>query len=659
LKLTSDSDPRDLHCGDLDALLNEHFGGKIVRKDLTKLAREAANVPIFVLEFLLGSYCASPDEETIVDGLKTVRRILAENFVRPKEAEKIKSLIREKGTYTVIDKTTVKLNDKRDVYEAHFFGLGIEGVELPPSTVTRYQKLLVGGMWTLLTLDYVFESDQQKSAFSVRSLKPIQMASIDMPELREGRKQFTSEQWHDVLLRSVGLDPSEFEKRVKWHLLARMIPFVEKNYNVCELGPRNTGKSYLYRETSPNCILVSGGQTTVANLFYNVSRRQIGLVGMWDVVAFDEVSGIHCRDHAGVKIMQDFMAAGSFSRGSETLNASAGLVFVGNLGDCDTIEKIRTLLKTSHLLARFPEAMIDVAFFDRFHAYLPGWEMPKLRPEFFTDAYGFIVDYLAEFFSKMRSVSFANAIDKYFQLGGALNQRDAIGVKRTVSGLLKLLYPNEDYNKEAVRECLTYALEGRRRIKEQLKRIGGSEFDAVEFSYVDSETGEEIFVSLREQEGDSTGPGGGSPTSSGSGGKAPHAMKPKDEWEAAIVEIGLRRNRVEKRLRDVLRDGIRMAAGKRCMEIVIAAVPSERRAGLMTHGYTAVWEELYFSDLRSILAKNWQQFEKYFSANKNEVLGWLDQVNKLRADAHAKSVGKDALAYTRVCFTQLERVLGL
>ena len=407
--MTSDHQARA--SGDLDALLNEHFAGKIVRKDLTKLVKEGANVPVFVLEYLLGNYCSSQDEEVVTEGLETVKRILADNFVRPDEAEKIKSLIREKGAYKVIDKVNVELNEKRDVYEAQLFSLGIKGVVVPTETVKQYEKLLVGGIWALVTLEYFFEEGQKGSPFSVRQLKPIQMPNMDMDELWEGRSHFTAQQWLDVLLRSSGMEPTTFDTRVKWHLLARMIPFVENNYNACELGPRGTGKSHIYKEVSPNSILISGGQTTVANLFYNLARRQIGLVGVWDVVAFDEVAGIHFKDQDGVQIMKDYMASGSFVRGRGSVNASAAMVFIGN------IDNVKTLLKTSHLLSPFPEAMIDAAFFDRFHAYIPGWEIPKMRPEFFTNQYGFIVDYLAEFFREMRKLNFGDAISKYFRLG--------------------------------------------------------------------------------------------------------------------------------------------------------------------------------------------------------------------------------------------------
>ena len=512
------SENQELTSGALDQLLNGFFAGKVVRKDLTKLVKEGANVPVFVLEYLLGNYCSSADEEVVTEGLQTVKRILAENFVRPDEAEKIKSLIREKGTYKVIDKVNVELNEKRDVYEAQLVSLGIKGVVVPTATVKQYEKLLVGGIWALVTLEYFFEEGQKGSPFSVRHLKPIQMPNMDMADLREGRKQFTTEQWIDVLMRSSGMEPTTLDRRVKWHLLSRMIPFVENNYNVCELGPRGTGKSHIYKEISPNSILISGGQTTVANLFYNLARRQIGLVGVWDVVAFDEVAGIHFKDHDGVQIMKDFMASGSFVRGRDSLNASASMVFVGN------IDNVKTLLKTSHLLAPFPDVMIDAAFFDRFHAYIPGWEIPKMRPEFFTNQYGFIVDYLAEFFREMRKFNFGDAISKYFRLGRDLNQRDTIAVKRTVSGLLKLLYPHEEYDKEAVRGCLEYALEARRRVKEQLKRIGGMEFYDVHFSYIDLETSEERLVRVKEQGGDALipedplNPGALFTVSQGSGG---------------------------------------------------------------------------------------------------------------------------------------------
>lgn len=496
------SDTKTVDTG-LDDLLNRHFAGRVVRKDLTKLVKEGANVPVYVLEYLLGNYCASNDEAVIEDGLRTVKKVLAENYVRPDEAEKVKSTIRERGSLKVIDKVTVTLNEKRDVYEALLGNLGVKGVEVNASYVKKFEKLLVGGIWSIVTLEYFFEEDQKGSPFVVRDLKPIQMPNMDMDELFQGRRAFTEEQWIDVLLRSTGMEPTNFTERVKWHLLARMVPLIENNFNLCELGPRGTGKSHIYKEISPNSILVSGGQTTVANLFYNMARRSVGLVGLWDVVAFDEVAGISFKDKDGVQIMKDYMASGSFARGRDAINAYASMVFVGNIN-----QPVDTLVKTSHLFAPFPEAMIDSAFFDRFHAYVPGWEIPKMRPEFFTNQYGLIVDYLAEFLREMRKRSFADAINRHFKLGRDLNQRDTIAIKHTVSGLLKLLYPNEEYTKDAVRRCLEYALEARRRVKEQLKKIGGMEFFDVHFSYIDQETLEEKFISVPEQGGGTLIPDG-------------------------------------------------------------------------------------------------------------------------------------------------------
>ena len=487
----------------LDDLLNAHFAGRVVRKDLTQMVKEGANVPVYVLEYLLGNYCASNDPVVIEDGLATVKRILTENYVRPDEAEKVKSTIRERGSLKVIDKVTVRLNEKRDVYEALLSNLGTKGVEIGTETVRKYEKLLAGGIWSIITMHYFYEEGQKGSPFIIDALNPIQMPNMDMDELFAGRRQFTEAQWIDVLLRSCGYEPTQFDERTKWHLLCRLVPLVENNYNVCELGPRGTGKSHIYKEISPNSILVSGGQTTVANLFYNLASRTVGLVGLWDVVAFDEVAGISFKDNAGVQIMKDYMASGSFARGRDQVNADASMVFVGNIN-----QPVDTLVKTSHLLAPFPEGMIDAAFFDRFHAYIPGWEIPKMRPEFFTGQYGLIVDYLAAFLREMRKRNFGDAIQKYFKPGRDLNQRDTIAVRHTVSGLLKLLYPNEEYDREAVRRCLEYALEARRRVKEQLKKIGGMEFYDVHFSYSDLETMEERFISVPEQGGGALIPDG-------------------------------------------------------------------------------------------------------------------------------------------------------
>jgi ATP-dependent Lon protease len=430
--MTSESNTLDTG---LDELLNANFPGKVVRKDLTKLVKEGANVPVYVLEYLLGSYCASNDEIVIQEGLRTVKRILSENYVRPDEAEKVKSTVRERGSLKLIDKVTVTLNEKRDVYEALLSNLGVGRIEVPSAIVKKFEKLLVGGIWCIITLEYFFEEDQKGTPFLLRDLKPIQMPNMDLEELFQARRAFTEKQWIDVLLRSTGMEPTNFQDRVKWHLLARMVPLVENNFNLTELGPRGTGKSHIYKEISPNSILISGGQTTVANLFYNMARRQVGLVGLWDVVAFDEVAGISFKDKDGVQIMKDYMASGSFARGRDAINAYASMVFVGNIN-----QPVDTLVKTSHLFAPFPEAMVDAAFFDRFHAYIPGWEIPKMRPEFFTNQYGLIVDYLAEWLREMRKRNFGDAINRYFKLGRDLNQRDTIAVKHTVSGLLKTLF---------------------------------------------------------------------------------------------------------------------------------------------------------------------------------------------------------------------------
>ena len=483
---------------DLDNKLNGVFAGRVVRKDLTNLIKEGANVPVYVLEYLLGMYAATDDEDSIREGLDRVKKILTENFVRPDEAEKIKSRIREYGQYSVIDKVTVTLNPKIDTYEAEFSNLGLNGVPVSSIYVKEYDKLLVGGIWCMVKIDYFYDEEVRNSnPFHVGSLQPIQMPNMDIYEVFEGRKSFTKDEWIDILVRSTGMEPTQLEERTKWHLLLRLVPLVENNYNMCELGPRGTGKSHVYKELSPNSILVSGGQTTVANLFYNMSTRKIGLVGMWDCVTFDEVAGIRFKDKDGIQIMKDYMASGSFARGKEEKNASASMVFVGNVN-----QSVDTLIKTSHLFAPFPEEMAnDTAFFDRMHYYLPGWEIPKLRSDLITEKYGFIVDYIAEFFREMRKRTFSDAIDRYFKLGNNLNQRDTNGVRKTVSGMLKLLYPHGEFTKGEVSEVLEYALEGRRRVKEQLKKIGGMEFYDVMFSYIDKETLEEHYVSVPEQGG--------------------------------------------------------------------------------------------------------------------------------------------------------------
>lgn len=476
--------------------LRDNFAGRIVRKDLTKKIKEGANVPVYVLEFLLGQYCGSDDEEIIEQGINKVKKILSDNFVRPDEAQKTLSTLRSKGFFTVIDKVTINLNIRKDRYEAEFSNLGIKEIPVSEEYPQKYDRLLCGGIWCIVQLEYEYdEEDKFSSPIKIAKLNPIQMPHVDINELKEGRKAFTKNEWIDVILRSIGMEPDQLNEREKWLLLLRLVPLIENNYNLCELGPRSTGKSHVYKEISPNSILVSGGQTTVANLFYNMGKRTIGLVGLWDCVAFDEVAGIKFKDKDGIQIMKDYMASGSFARGKEEKAASASMVFVGNIN-----QSVDVLLKTSSLFDPFPVEMgTDTAFLDRIHCYLPGWEVPKFRPDHFTDDYGFITDYFAEFIRELRKTQESDALDKYFKLGKNLNQRDTIAVRKTVSGLVKLVYPNEDYAKEELEEIIRIALEMRRRVKEQLKKIGGMEFYDVNFSYIDNESFEEKFVSVPEQ----------------------------------------------------------------------------------------------------------------------------------------------------------------
>lgn len=504
--------------------LRQNFDGKIVRKDLTKKIKEGANVPVYVLEFLLGQYCSSDDDKVIEQGVQNVKHILADNFVRPDEAQKVLSRLRSRGSHTIIDMVTVRLDIKKDCFFAEFSNLGLANIPITDEYPEKYDRLLCGGIWCIVQLDYETEGDnnfgiidadgntlqskqkKQKdiSPISIRKLTPIQMPHIDIEDLKRGRQAFTKEEWLDVMLRSIGMEPDELTYREKWLLLTRMIPLVENNFNLCELGPRSTGKSHLYKEISPNSILVSGGQTTVANLFYNMGRKTVGLVGLWDCVAFDEVAGIRFKDKDGVQIMKDYMASGSFARGKEEKAASASMVFVGNIN-----QSVDVLLKTSSLFDPFPPEMgTDTAFLDRIHCYLPGWEIPKFRPEHFTNDYGFISDYLAEFIRELRKAQYGDAIDHYFRLGKNLNQRDTIAVRRMADGYLKLLYPDGSFTKEEVEEVLRISLEMRRRVKEQLKKLGGMEFYDVNFSYIDNETFEEHYVSVPEQGGDKLIPEG-------------------------------------------------------------------------------------------------------------------------------------------------------
>ena len=495
--------------------LRQNFDGKIVRKDLTKKIKEGANVPTYVLEFLLGQYCSSDDDEIVAQGVENVKRILADNYVRPDESEKVLSKLRQRGAMTIIDQVTVELNLRYDYYEARFSNLGLVGVPISEEYPEKFDRLLCGGIRCIIQLEYNSDSLEEESQIgfngkpkskskngrnsliSIRKLTPIQMPHVDIEDLKQGRKAFTKNEWIDVLLRSIGMEPEELTYREKWLLLLRMIPLVENNFNLCELGPRSTGKSHLYKEISPNSILVSGGQTTVANLFYNMGKHTMGLVGLWDCVAFDEVAGIRFKDKDGIQIMKDYMASGSFARGKEEKAANASMVFVGNIN-----QSVDVLLKTSSLFDPFPPEMgTDTAFLDRMHCYIPGWEIPKFRPEHFTDDYGFITDYLAEFLRELRKEQYGDALDRFYRLGKNLNQRDTIAVRKMVGGLIKLVYPDGVFEKEDLEEILQIALEMRRRVKEQLKKLGGMEFYDVNFSYIDNESFEEHYVSVPEQGG--------------------------------------------------------------------------------------------------------------------------------------------------------------
>lgn len=485
----------------LQEKLRANYNGKIARKDLTKKIKEGANVPTYVLEFLLGQYCNSDDEAVIEAGVEKVKNILAANFVRPDESQKTLSILRSRGSYSIIDKITVHLDVSHDIYLADFSNLGLQKVRIDDWYAETYDRLLCGGIWCMIQLEYISDEgcpdEKNSERIKIANLKPIQLPSVSLDEFKEGRKAFSRDEWLDVLLRSMGMEPDELNYREKMLLITRLIPLVTNNFNFCELGPRSTGKSYVYKELSPNSILVSGGQTTVANLFYNMGKKTIGLVGLWDCVAFDEVAGIKFKDKDGIQIMKDYMASGSFARGKEEKAASASMTFVGNVN-----QSVDVLLKTSSLFAPFPPEMgTDTAFLDRIHCYLPGWEIPKFRPEHFTDDYGFITDYFAESMRELRKEQYGDVIDRFFRLGKDLNQRDTIAVRKLMDGYIKLLYPDGSYNKSQVEEVLRLSLELRRRVKEQLKKLGGMEFYDVNFSYIDLDTNDEKYVSVPEQGG--------------------------------------------------------------------------------------------------------------------------------------------------------------
>lgn len=521
---------------DLDRKIIEHFPGKIVRKDLTSLMKRGAGIPTYVLEYLLGMYCATDDEAAIADGMARIRKILAENYVRPEESEKIKSRIRELGQYTVIDKVSARLDEYRDLYVAQFTNLSIEPFVMPDEYVRQHTKILTGGIWCIMRIQYlrpediaedpladIFDDDPaeqrgrarkgrtsgkgrrgpEDSPFKIASLTPIQMPSLDLSEFVSHRGDFTTDEWIALLLRSAGYEPSALTARERLHFLTRMVPLVELNYNLCELGPRGTGKSHIYTEVSPYSYLLSGGQTTTAKLFANNAARagqRIGLVGHWDCIAFDEVAGMNFRDQNAIQIMKGYMANGTFGRGTESFNAEASMVFEGNIND-----SVANVLKTTHLFDPFPpEFNNDSAFFDRIHCYLPGWEVPKMRSDLICERYSLITDCLGEFLHAMRRRDFTHHIDRHFRLNSDFNRRDEIGVRKTFSGLAKLVFPDGNMSREDVRMLLEYAIEGRRRVKEQLKTMAGIEFMDVKLGYADVENPMETYVvGVLEQSDDS------------------------------------------------------------------------------------------------------------------------------------------------------------
>ena len=506
---------------EFDAKILEYFPGKVVRKDLTSLMKKGANVPTYVLEYLLGMYCATDDEDAIEIGLDKIRRILSENYVRPDQSEYVKSKIKENGQYTIIDKITVIFDEREDKYVARFTNLRMDPFEVPSDLVVHNEKLLVGGIWCILKIEYVGldkdDDDEEEpeedifgnrkakkkikkkkskydSPFEISSLKPIQMPNLDLDEIKESRANFTRDEWIALLLRSAGYEPDELTQKEKLHYLLRFVPFIQKNYNLVELGPRGTGKSHAYSELSPYSILMSSGTTTVSNMFYNMSSRRVGLVGNWDCIAFDEVAGITQATGDMVQIMKNYMANGSFARGADSISSDASIAFEGN-----TFRSVADMMRTTNLFEPFPEAFNnDSAFFDRIHAYLPGWETPKLRSALFTRRYGLISDCFSEFCHAMRKYDFTNSFSEYFALNKCFNTRDTIAVGRTFSGLAKMIYPDERMTKEEVRELLEYAIECRRRVKEQLRKMTPGEFSDVDLGYIDHETGEETIVSLPE-----------------------------------------------------------------------------------------------------------------------------------------------------------------
>jgi len=468
----------------LDIKMNQYFSGKVVRKDLTKVLKANATVPTYVLEYLLGQYCATDDEETIKQGIETVKGVISKHFVHRDEAQIIKSNIREKGSHRVIDKISVKLNDQRDVYEAYFANLGLTKVVISDHIVKENKKLLSDGVWCIATMGYVSGDDRDGAPWIIESLKPIQISSTDIEEYKQARKAFNKEEWIDVLLQTIGLNPDEFSFRSKLLQLTRLVPFAENNYNLIELGPKGTGKSHIYSEMSPHGILISGGEVTKAKLFVNNTTGDIGLVGYWDVVAYDEFAGKGKRVDKGlVDIMKNYMANKTFSRGTQVHGASASMVFVGN-----TDHSVPYMLTHSHLFDALPTEYCDTAFLDRIHAYLAGWEAQKLRSEMFSDNYGFIVDYLAEILKELRKEDYTQSYKQYFTLSESLTTRDEDGIKKTFSGLIKVIYPHGEFTESEAKELFDFAIESRKRVKLQLIKMDDT-YEEVDFTYTINSSG--------------------------------------------------------------------------------------------------------------------------------------------------------------------------
>lgn len=462
----------------LDRKINDHFPGKVVRKDLTKLVKGNAIVPTYVLEYLLGQYCATDDENTIKEGIETVKRIISDHFVHRDEAQIVKSTIRERGSHRIIDKVSIKLNDREDQYEAFFANLGLGKIPISDDVIREHPKLLSSGVWCILTMGYVSTDEKKATPWVVEQIKPIQISNIDIQEFKSVRDQFTTDEWMDLLLQTMGLNPDEFTKRSKLLQITRLVPFVENNYNLIELGPKGTGKSHVFSELSPHGILISGGEVSKAKLFVNNSSGEIGLVGYWDVVAYDEFAGKTKRTDRGlVDIMKNYMANKSFSRGTEVYGASASMVFVGN-----TDHSVPYMMRHSDLFDALPKDYYDTAFLDRMHAYLPGWEVQKLRNDMFSSDYGFIVDYLAEVLKDLRKEDRTNDFSEFFELSDTITTRDKTSIAKTYAGLSKVIFPNGGITIEEARELLDFSIECRKRVKEQLRKMDET-FEQVDFSY--------------------------------------------------------------------------------------------------------------------------------------------------------------------------------